>query len=1025
MFYRKCLIVCLVLLYLRYSECVSGITGQTVITKSITVGIEQRIEQESIVDITCTEKQTDQPFTITTSNGTIIDATYSCAPPQALYNGTLVGWVPEFVLGYIAEIYKVSTSSNSSSPRLVQLINTTADENELNANPTTSRRLLSEQENQVNVQEQEKHTRMMNHLSHYRRMFDSHAMHPDNINEPDAYETEMQRHEDVLAAVLTEMSENGDIDPKNELERAIRKFALSVSKHPAGRRLLEGDSDLSQALLYTGPVLGVGLSVIAYKAPFAGNIINGFVAGSALGATASNSAAINELLEAFSELQEDVTSLYAAVNAAALAREYLTGNLTRQDNLIGEVFLNITTLFETFEDFALNQATITDASSELDIVTQNAITMIAQEASANFTAMVNALQTSSEVTFSLTDAVLLVTDSMTEIERKISFALVNVTRDAAEARERMAEEMVANLAQVSANSKFNLRAVKTLASIVYDGDNAFPTRRKFALILQQTIKTMASVELSDNSQTYEFKPFTRNAGIQGHQSGDPLFEKYSYLPMDEITIVHRGWDNSQQSLAQTRVYQDKYALNCRTSYVVGKSAFAFNWDDLTDSLAPVGCTPQNNLGLGTTDTPCDCFIDRTRKYCDVTDPGAFDSNPDLLDDFETFAGTDSSAWCGPVVDDTGIPEPVIRSIIDLYEALYDMCVIGDYDNGYNIGSAVLGRTAVANITSLHELDCIQPVDFSPGALPTTGDKQAIVQKLMSATDGRTNVIKSFADMFILSRPDAIASREVEWEHNHWGQIPSDVKFDTIPFNDGNEGAQYMTGASQYATMCFTAPTDPSTGDPAPYIPVYNFEKVIIKSSISVTIDGVTTETTDIQTTDSWNGLLVPQLVFFGNPYQTIGSGFTRYVFDVRQTDASISRMAREREGSVTYLMIRADTDDPDYMPSDKFHSAESWIAENPSTIFDAGAAINSLHLHARTIVEDPSISNKYACVTSRAEDGILCQMLDHYQVEAPNDLVSGSDTRLIFTADEFTTQGTIIIKIFFIVITHFISLFSP
>ena len=1012
------------MLYLRYSECASGITGQTIVTKSITVGSEQRMEQESKVSITCTEKQTDQAFTIITSNGTSIDATYSCTPPQSVYSGELVGWIPEFVISYIAEVSESTQAFNEStrSPRLVRLSNYTDDINELNNNPTTQRRLLSQLDEMTELRRQElqygtKHGRMMTHLKHYQKMFDTHGLHPGNADEPSAYDTERERQENVLAEVIRDMAKNGDIDPANELQRLFRDTVMKLReemKTPQGRRLLEEDEEGSDGGITDLEIIAVstlgsaGLTAgIAAASPAAGAIFAGAIAGVALGLATSNRVIIEEILNRLDGLDDAVAELRQSVSDATDARAELSARLKRKDKQVSDLFANITTTFSNVNQLIVTTNTLTlDAKGIID-VNSNGLLLLKQEASANFTAMLGVVDGVAELVLSQADELIALESGMTSIEQRIARTISNTTRDATTAREEMATKIIDSISDVSADVRFNLKAIKVLANVITDENSNLDTRRKFAIMLQQTIESMKSIQLDDNSLVYEFQPFSRNAGIGAHQPGDDLYEQYTYFPMDEVTIVHRGWDISQQPLANTRIYQDTYVMNCRTETVVGKTAFAYDWEDMITAVGPPGCIPQNNPTAGNTTTDCECFIDRTRYYCDVA-PGAggsdlYDADPTLLDDFVSFGESGTPAGC-TVVEQDDVPEPIIRDVNDLYAALFEVCVIGDYDNGFNIQSSVL-KSGVTDVDSHHTTTCKQPTNGIVDDFWSTTEKQVAVQGLITADDG-LNIVESFFDMFVVSKSFQFR-RDVEWEHNHWGQIPRDVHFDTIPFNDGNEESQYTTGESQYATMVFTNPIDPATGDPAPYIPIYNFEHVLVESTISVTVNGVTTTTSDIQTTNAYSNLLVPQMTFFGNPYKIIESGLTSYVFDVRQGDDSTSRVAKEREGSVTYMMIRADEDDSEFVPTDKFHDAASWLAENPTTIFDASAATNSLHLHARTIVEDPSVPNKYQCVNSRAEDGILCQIFDHFRVEAPIDTVPGSDTRIILTADEFVTQGTI------------------
>jgi hypothetical protein len=643
-----------------------------------------------------------------------------------------------------------------------------------------------------------------------------------------------------------------------------------------------------------------------------------------------------------------------------------------------------------------------------------AIVQISQAQEENFAALKGLIASNAVLTESQTESLVLLEAGMNANDLALSHAIRNVTRDAKSSREAMAAKFVSSISDLGADVRFNLKSVKTLAGTVTDGQSDVETRRRFAIMIQNTIETLKAFPLSPTSTDYEFVPFTRFAGIKGHVEGDELYEKYSYFPMEAIRIVHRGWDISQQSLDETRVYEDTYTLNCKTDDVVGKTAFAYDWEDIISSIGPEDCTPQNDPNIiGGTGVACGCFIERQRFYCDVTNKTVFEHNPDILDNFGTFAalGATNLEGCSAAVEDTSIPETTIRTTPDLYAALYEVCLIGDYDNGYNIQSMVLGSDAV-DIDTLHGLACAQPQTGIDDR--TTIEKETIVQTLVNDID-TINIVTGFFNTIVLAK-DLQYLRDVEWEHNHWGQIPKDVDFVTVPFNDGNDEQGYSTGASKYATIVFTAPTDPLTSQPASYIPVYNFENVRISSSISVTVDGVTTTSTDIQTTDKWSNILVPQMVFFGNPYKIIGSGLTRFVFDVR--DPSISRTARQREGDVTYMMIHADEGDPEYVPEERFHDINSWLEENPTERFNAAAATNSLHLHARTIVQDPTVpdGNKFSCVESRVEDGILCQMLEHYRVDAPLDTFEGLDTKLIFTADEFVTQGTIDVPIGEIVI---------
>ena len=345
------------MLYLRYSECASGITGQTIVTKSITVGSEQRMEQESKVSITCTEKQTDQAFTITTSNGTIVDAMYSCTPPQAQYNGTLIGWVPEFVLTYVAEVFTVSQSlANQSavSPRIISLNNITGDIRELTDNPTiaTNRRLLSEDE--PNSIENAKHMRMMQHLEHYRIMHDSHALHPDNQHLPSAYEVERERHEDAFQQVLVSMAEDGDFDPQTELQRVFLELVKSIQAadvSPAKRRLLAAQVVPLSAVDSLAKGGGKFATFKKYAGPI-GMIYNGVIASAALGIATENRDTINEILDQLADLQSDVAVLKADVVTATNARAKMNEHLARKDEQDRRFKLNITTTVGLLADLA-------------------------------------------------------------------------------------------------------------------------------------------------------------------------------------------------------------------------------------------------------------------------------------------------------------------------------------------------------------------------------------------------------------------------------------------------------------------------------------------------------------------------------------------------------------------------------------------------------------------------------------------------------------------------------------------------
>lgn len=1018
MFRRKCILVCIVMFYIRYSECFNGIKDQSLRTESVTVGDTQRLEQKSVVEIECTDKQSDESFTIITANGTVIDATYSCAPPEYLYNGTLVGWIPEFVLTYIAEVRETTQAienQTSTSPRLFSPNNISSTLDELDNNPAiaTTRRLLSDtthDEVDVNSIPDHKHDRMMMYLDHYSLMHDTHSMHPDNQHIPNAYDVERRRHEDTFQEMLKTFAADGDIDPLTELHKVYYDLVVHMSTlSPAKRRLLDevSNNEASGLIAAGGGILGGGVGVYAMSSPV-GMIAMGAMAGAALSLASSNAAAINHILDALKGLDSAVQELKANVNDLENARVRMDETLNRYNARTDNLFANITTTAEDVFELGKLQNIQGNTVNEKTNKNFAAINQLYQAASANHTYLKDLIAGTSDLIIQQTELALQREDTFTDNLRFLSRVVRNVTRSAAEARDELATDFIDQISDLDADIRFNLQSIKTLATILFDGQSDIETQRVFAGMIQSVITQFQSFKLSDESLDYSFVPFVRNSGTSPLTTDDPQYAKYAYFPMDTVTVISRGWDNSQQTLSNTRIYQDSYTLNCMTEQVVGKTDFAFEWNDIVKRLGPAGCTPQNNVDIiNGTGVACDCFIDRKKSHCDVTDDSAYTGDSSVMDTFFSFEEDGIPAGCTTPVEEE-LDEPVIRTIDDVYEALYDICVTGDYDNGHNLRSGVLRNTWV-ELESLHENKCVQPL--SGIDTRTSVEKGVIIQDILNERGDSfgVNVVSSFFHAIVKSRA-LQPRREGEWESNHFGDIPSDVHFDTVPFSGATPGETYSTGKTHYATICFTAPTDPATALPAPYIPVYSFTNVRTDGYISVTIDGVTTETTG-QTTDEWSKSLPAKMTFIGNPHKIIESGLTSFVYDIRESEASISRTTNNRKSHVTYLMINADEDDSSFVPTDKFHSLDSWMADNSAAIFDASAATNSLHLHARTIQRDPSVTNRYTCAESNAEDGILCHLLDHYFLDAPDDTIPGADTKILLTAHEFVTTGSIVVPI--------------